>query len=184
MILRKIFVIDIMFPGIVLVPPSVCNLWLKMRRSSFQSLMVTWHALKLDEYLKKCLTIRFIRIIHAQIYKPSSWVDIQRHFQLKNSFSFSLKTVSVLKLFFNWKCLRISTHELGLKNWAWMILINRIVRHFFKYSATLRACQVTISDWKLPQPTFSHKWHTEGGTRTISGHMMSSTNIFLRIIQA
>ena len=113
MILTKIFVIDIMCPGIVLVPPSVCNLWLKMRRSSFQSLMVTWHALKLDEYLKKCLTIRFIRIIHAQIYKPSSWVDIQRHFQLKNSFSFSLKTVSVLKLFFNWKCLRISTHELG-----------------------------------------------------------------------
>ena len=29
-----------------------------------------------------CLTIWFKRIIHAQIYKPSSWVDIQRHFQL------------------------------------------------------------------------------------------------------
>ena len=43
--------------------------------------MVTWHALKVAEYVKKCLTIRFIRIIHAQIYKPSSWVNILRYFQ-------------------------------------------------------------------------------------------------------
>ena len=63
-----------------------------------------------------------------------------------------------------------------------MILINRIVRYFFTYSATLWACQVTIGDWKLPQPTFSHKRHTEGGTRTIPGHMMSITKIFVRII--
>ena len=114
MILTKIFAIDIMCPGIVLVPPSVCHLWLKVGWGSFQSLMVTWHALKVAEYVKKCLTIRFIRIIHAQIYKPSSWVDILRHFQLKNSFSTETVFKLKLKLCFTWKCLWISTHELGL----------------------------------------------------------------------
>ena len=151
---------------------------------SFQSLMVTWHALKLDEYLKKCLTIRFIRIIHAQIYKPSLWVDILRHFQFRNSCSHHKDSIWWLKLILNWKCIRISTHELILWIWTWMILINKMVRHIFTYLATLWGCQGTIGDWKLPQLTFSHKWHTVGGTRTIPGHMMSITKIFLRIIQA
>ena len=40
--LRKIFLIDIMCPGIVLVTPTVCHLWLKVSWGSFQSPMVTW----------------------------------------------------------------------------------------------------------------------------------------------
>ena len=45
-----------------------------------------------------------------------------------------------------------------------MIHINQIVRHIFAYKTTFWVCQVTIiGDWKLPQLTFCHKWHTEGG---------------------
>ena len=45
-----------------------------------------------------------------------------------------------------------------------MILINQIVRHIFAYKTTFWVCQVTIiGDWKLPQLTFCHKCHTEGG---------------------
>ena len=42
-------------------------------------------------------------------------------------------TIWWLKLFLNWKCIRISTHELGLKIWVWVIIINWIVRHIFAY---------------------------------------------------
>ena len=85
MILTKIFVIDIMSPGIVLVPPSM---YVQLvTENEEKSLMVTWHALKVAECVKKCLTIRFIRIIHAQIYEPSSLVNILGYFQFKNSFS-------------------------------------------------------------------------------------------------
>ena len=87
MILRKIFVLDIMCPGIVLVPPSVCHLWLKVSWGCFQSPIVTWHTQKVVSYVKMCLTIWFIRIIHAQIYEPSSWVNILRHFWFKTNFS-------------------------------------------------------------------------------------------------
>ena len=45
-----------------------------------------------------------------------------------------------------------------------MILISQIVRHIFAYQTTFWVCQVMIiGDWKLPQLTFCHKCHTEGG---------------------
>ena len=114
MILTKIFVIDIMCPGIVLVPPTVCHLWLKVSWGSFQSPMVPRQPHKVARYVKMCLTIWFIRIIHVQIHKLSSWVDILMHFQFKNSFSHQIESLWWLQLFLNRKCLRISTHKLGL----------------------------------------------------------------------
>ena len=67
MILKKIFVIDIMCPEIVIVPPTVCPLLLKVGWGSFQSQMVPWQPNKVAEYVKMCLTIGFIRITPRHI---------------------------------------------------------------------------------------------------------------------
>ena len=149
MILRKIFVLDIMYTGFVLVPPSVCHLWLKVSCGSFKSpIIVTWHTQKVVLYAKMCLTIWFIRIIHAQIYKPSSWVDILMHFQFKNSFSHQI--------------VRCAKGKVALKKNAFLELFLRTIEedkwNLFEKLGQLRT--PTLQKIKFPKDWFDiHIFH-------------------------
>ena len=71
--------------------------WLKAF-FSWKCLSISLQPHKVVRYVKMCLNIQFLWIIHTQIYEPSSWIDILKHFQFKKAFSHQIFRVARSKV--------------------------------------------------------------------------------------